>query len=274
MALKAIVDKLDGLPADVAKEYTKGEDGRFMLSVDAVDGLTLENTSNLRKAIQTERDAKGALEGQLKGFEGIDAKKAREALAKYEEIVNWTPDQKTKEMIAHRESELVKKHKSEIDELSARNNKLSAEMDQTIIGQTVREAIGKHTKMVDILLPHVVQRCRVDRKEGSSPVVFVVDDSGKPMISQKPGDTSPMQVSEFVETLKKNETFKPVFAIGGNSGGGTQSGGSGGGGGSVGSWRVEGGKILFPKSQLGDYLAHKAARDRAEKDKLTLELVD
>ena len=57
MALKAVLDTLDGVSESLAAEYTKGDDGKFRLNVEGGEDLTV-----IKGALQKERDARKALE--------------------------------------------------------------------------------------------------------------------------------------------------------------------------------------------------------------------
>jgi len=85
MKLKLIVDKLDGLDANVAALYSPRDDGKFALDVDGItDPKSVENT------LKTERDARKAAEAKMKEFEermkafdGVDPVEAKTILARF-----------------------------------------------------------------------------------------------------------------------------------------------------------------------------------------------
>ena len=79
MSLKLIVDSLDAVPEALRDLYAKSEDGKFHLGVDGI-----EDTTALKKALKTERDARATFEKQLKTFEGIDPEEAKALRERFE----------------------------------------------------------------------------------------------------------------------------------------------------------------------------------------------
>lgn len=66
MALKAVLDSLDGLPDAVKAEYTDNGDGTFKLSVEGADALV--DTSGLKKTVKTLREQNATLSAWVKAF--------------------------------------------------------------------------------------------------------------------------------------------------------------------------------------------------------------
>lgn len=94
MALKAVLDKIEGLPADVAKEYV-ARDGKFHLQLEGdVPGYVLKTTHDEQLVKLTEfRDnnralntAKTELEVKLKAFEGVDPAKYKDMETKLKNV--------------------------------------------------------------------------------------------------------------------------------------------------------------------------------------------
>jgi hypothetical protein len=81
MALDPIIEKIDSLPKDIQAHYEKTEDGKFRLAVNEHEGWALENIAGLRTTLQDQKTRHDKAQASLKAFEGLDATKAREALA-------------------------------------------------------------------------------------------------------------------------------------------------------------------------------------------------
>lgn len=88
MALKAILEKTDGLPADVAKEYKRveGADGKvtFQLDVESVGGLELTDIAPMRRTIETLRQ----FEDRSKKYGAITPEEALANKAKVAELTS------------------------------------------------------------------------------------------------------------------------------------------------------------------------------------------
>ena len=117
MALKAVLDNLDGLDEGVASLYSEVE-GRFVLAVEPVDGFSLENVSGLKSSLMKERQNAKTVTAKLQAFGEMDAEDARNAMEKFGEMSNWTPEDKVREQIAEREKQLVRKHGNEMEKVS------------------------------------------------------------------------------------------------------------------------------------------------------------
>lgn len=265
MALKALLGSLDGLPADVAKEYTKSEDGKFRLAVEPVDGFVLENVGGLKSALATERSQREQFEKSLKSFEGLDPQQAREALKRLEEIKNWSPDQKVQEQIASSVKTVESKFKTELEQREAAIKSLNGALSGALIDQAATSAIAKLNGTPELLLPHIRSMTRI-RDVGGKHVVEVIDPTnGTVRISPKGTSTSPMTIDELVEEMQKDKIFGRAFAGSGSSGGGAQGGNSGGGGG--------GGAVTITESDAKDITKYRRAREAAAKAGVPLTMV-
>lgn len=89
MALKTVVDTLEGMPDELAAEYTAGDDGKFYLTIDgAPRGFTpnadvAENNTKLEEFRTNNRTLNAELEAErkkLEPFDGLDPVAARKAL--------------------------------------------------------------------------------------------------------------------------------------------------------------------------------------------------
>ncbi len=225
MALKAILDTVDGLPADVAKEYTKSTDGKFVLQVTPVNGFALENVDGLKTALGKERENVRQLTEASKAFEGLDAAKARDALTKVAEMANWTPEQKVKEQMEALKSQILDAAGKEKATLQKKLDDLTKQLQNSLITSNAVQALAKHKAKGDgkLLLPHVERQVRM-RETDSGFVVEVVDDNGNVRVN---GQGRNLTIEELVESMKKSDDFAPGFEGTGATGSGASGGGSG-----------------------------------------------
>jgi hypothetical protein len=222
--MKAILTSLDGLPADTQKEYSQITDGvhkgKYMLKVEAADGFALDDIEGLKNTVSATRAERDRLATQ---FKDIDPVKAREALAKLEEIKKWTPDDKTKELVEGTKKQLAEKFTAELTDkekaLAQRDNQIA----ELLIVSAATSAAASLKGNVKLLLPHIKSQCRVVMKDGV-PVAQVIGENGNPRLSLKAGSTAEMTVPEFVESLRDNPDFAVCFAGSGSKGSGGHKG--------------------------------------------------
>jgi hypothetical protein len=210
MAVKAVLASLDGLPADLAKEYTKKEDGKFYLDVEASDGFALENATALRNALQQERAAVASLRTQVSSYEGLDPAKARDALTKVETMSSWTPEQKVQEKIDSATKQVAERAAAERAQLEERVKRLRTVIEREKVHNAAISAISAAEGDVEVLMPHVISALRL-REAGDQFVVEVVGGDGNPRISTSSGSTGNMTIPEFVNELKSKDRFAPLF---------------------------------------------------------------
>lgn len=232
MALKAIIDSVDGLPDGVKEHYSEQDDGKFVLSVDAVGGYALEDVSGLKASLGKERTERQKLEKTVVKFKDLDPEKAREALARLEEFENIDPE-KDADKIANKKFEaaktqLLEKHGGELGERDKRIGSLETLVDKLARRQEAIAAIAEAKGSVDLLLPHVLNSTKSEITDDGVKV-RVLQEDGSDRVNGK-GD--PMSIGEFVADMKASDTFGRAFEASGHSGSGMHAGGGGSGGGS------------------------------------------
>lgn len=244
--LEAIRTSLDGLSEDEKKHYVE-KDGKFVLDVGPVDGMSLENVTGLKKTVETlrgqERKLKQELDELKTNFDGIDPEAARAAISKYDEIKGFDKDGKVKEAIEARTKDLVKQHQAKVDELEGKLTKMTGQLQEAIVTSKIVEALQKEGGNVTLLLPHV--KTFVKMKEGADGNYYpqVVDEQGSPRVGDTAGND--MTILQRVQEMKTQDAFATAFKGAGSSGSGAsgsddrKSGGSGGSGISV----VSGGHV-------------------------------
>jgi hypothetical protein len=231
MALKAIIESVEGLPEGVKEHYTAREDGKFALTVDPVDGFALEDISGLKTALGKERTTREKLEKDVIKYKDIDPDKAREALAKLAEFSEIDP-KKEADKLAQAKVDAIKAQllEAHANELKSRDTTLSGyrgQIEKLLIDQSATAALAEAKGSVDLLLPHIRNASRVVEKDGGFAVEIVGSD-GSPKFNNK---GEPMNIRELVAEMRQSDTFGRAFEASGNSGTGkVPSNGSGGAG--------------------------------------------
>ena len=217
MALKAIVDNLDGLAEDVAKEYKQREDAKYVLDVMSVDGLELAEVSKLQSALSKERENSRKATEQLKAFDGLDPTKAREALKKLEEMATWTPEQKVKEQIETVKASIIEAHAKEKAALQEKVEKLTKSLQEEMITSVVSQEVAKQKGNVRLLMPHIQKQTRLRDADGKF-ISEVLDTDGNPRVYGSDGH--PMSIGELVAEMKTQDDFASAFEGTGATGSG------------------------------------------------------
>lgn len=246
--MKAIVNETEfnALPDVLKAEYVKIEDGdnagSYLAKIDEVGGFVLEDVGGLKSALSAARSERDAAKASAKAFEGLDPAKAKEALEKMEELAGADPEGKAREQIEAIKRQLEEKHGKELGELKEVVSQRDTELHELLVVSAATQALAKAGANVELLMPHVAKRMKVERDADGKPVARVLQEDGKNVqITMKQGSTDPMGVSEFVESLKSSDTFSAAFkgsdANGSGSEGSSSGGGSGSSPGEFGSYR-------------------------------------
>lgn len=130
MALKAVIDKLDGLD-DALKPFYVEADGKFRLDVDG-GFKTLEEISGLTTALGKERERADKVSKLVAKFEGIDPAEARKAL---ETVANL--DETKKKTVEELEASFEARTKPLKEKVAAYEEtiaKLHGDLDEAIVG--------------------------------------------------------------------------------------------------------------------------------------------
>jgi len=217
MALKAILDNLDGLAADIAKEYKKRDDDKYVLDVTSVDGLELAEVTKLQSALSKERENNRKSADQLKAFDNLDPAKAREALKKVEEMATWTPEQKVKEQIEAVKASIIEAHGKEKAKLEEKLTKLTKSLEEAMIVSVASQSLAEQKGSVRLLMPHIRQQTRLREADGKF-LVEVLGVDGNPRLMGSDGH--PMSIGELVAEMKTQSDFASAFEGTGATGSG------------------------------------------------------
>jgi hypothetical protein len=256
MALKALLDSLEGLSDSDQAHYSKVSSGvhagKFRADITAVSGekdgkkwsLSLDDVGGLRSSLEDRRgkhEKAQALLDKLKDADGnvLDAKKYSEAITKLASLEGAVDKDKVEEIVKSRLVEREKKFNHDVAERDAKIATVTKQLSNVVVrGSAISALLNAKipSEQVELLLPHVVERLGINSK-GEMPTAFVKGENGNARISLKSGAGSEdlMQPDELVEEMSTMSAFAPAFPGSGQSGSGApaSSGGASGVGGAV-----------------------------------------
>lgn len=225
MALKAILESLDGLPDAIKSEYKKGEDGKYHLDVEGG-----EDTGALKRAKDYEKSARQKVEKEL-----ADTKAQLEALTEERDNIlkGAIPKGDVEKLEGSWKQKLEKREKELTDQLNAMNGSL-----QTMLVDNVAQGLAsKISKSPELILPHIKSRLKAELVDGK-PTTRVLD---------KEGNISALGINELEAEMVSNPAFAPIII-------GSKASGSGAGGGQGGSGAPS--KLDFAKASPKEIAAH------------------
>lgn len=212
MALKAKLDTLDGLSADVQKEYKQVEEGGKKFFTLDVEGAYLhdEDIGPLKRARDYEK-AEGAKAKQA-------AKEAQSRLdALQEELDNMRRGAIPKGDVEKLEGSWKEKVAKITAELTTERDGALKTLQTLLVDNVAREIATKISTAPDLILPHVKARLTTE-KTSEGYVTRVLDADGKP---------SALTVEELQKALSTDKRFAAII-IGSKASGGGANGGDGG----------------------------------------------
>lgn len=183
----------------------------------------------IKKALDSEREARKEMEKRLSRFEDVDLDEFKELKAEKE---------KAEQERARAEGDFEKlleqerqKFNKELQSRDERMKSLQSSLESALIDSAATKAISKYEGDAELLLPHVRSQTKLMEVDGRHQAV-VVDDTGEPRLSPEAQTaTDYMGIEHLVGSWKENGKFAGAFAGSGASGGGapasTRSGGSG-----------------------------------------------
>lgn len=209
MTLKTVVDSIDGLDPAVAKEYTKGDDGKFYL--DHEDKAAIDAMRRARDNEKTEHSA--------------TKEKLRTTSTQIETLTDQIADLKAGKQSPEDKAE-IKRLAKELGTLkeasTAETQRLRSDITRMTADETAKSLSKDLTDNGDLLYPHIRQRLSVKFDEAGSQLV-VLDKDGK---------ESTQKVEDLRAEFAKDSRFANVIkGSKGSGGGGRASGGGGSGGG-------------------------------------------
>jgi hypothetical protein len=209
MALQFELDSVEGLPADVAKEYIKGDDNKFRLDVPGV-------VPSARLA--EFRDNNIQLKKDLEKFKGIDPAKYSD-LAKLESMVadkSLLDAGKVEELVAGRIGTMKVEYEGQVDQLKTQISTSNRQLESLLIDSSVRAAATPTEG------PQALPSAVDDLLLRAKTVFRIVDGVAVPIDSKGQviygaNGTDPMSITEWMKGLHKNAPHLFAASKGGDA---------------------------------------------------------
>jgi DNA repair exonuclease SbcCD ATPase subunit len=193
MALKAILDTLDGLSEHIAALYKKGEDGKFHLDLEGGD-----DNNDLERV----RAKKAEAEKHRKEAE----KKAKDLADKLAEMEAQLEELRTGE--SRKKGDVDALEKSYKEKITKLENDYKAQLQardaslQTLLVDNVATSLAaKISTKPNVILPHIRSRLRVETVDGK-PTTRVLD---------KDGQLSALTLEELEKDFLASDDFAPII---------------------------------------------------------------
>lgn len=229
MALKAVLDSLDGVPEALHEHYKKDDaSGKYRLEADGV-----EDVSGLKSALEKERTGHKTMAQQLKDLKeqlgDLDPVKAREALKKLQDLEDkkLMDAGKIDELVAQRMERAnqdfqtqAKAFNSKIETITKERDAANGKLSELLIDGALRQAAVKAGIKPEAIEDAILWGKQLYRvKDGQ----VVPERNGQVLYGKDPNAPLPME-----EWLAGMMTEKPHWFA--ESAGGGASGGKGKGG--------------------------------------------
>lgn len=230
--LKAILDSVDGLGDELKAEYRPGTaeeglEGKFVLDVEAVNGLALENVEGLKTTLGAKKAEVEEAKSKLARFGDMNPEQAKAALAKVAELGDIDPEKEADKLVEQKvaaiKQQLIETHQAEKEALETRLRGRDSLLERVLVEDQAIRAITEQGGDVDLLLPHVKPNIRLKLEEADDgtikPATTIIDAQGNPRISGSKGEN--MDVTGLVTTMKSDEKFSRLFKSSGHQGSGS-----------------------------------------------------
>lgn len=209
MALKSVLASLDGLAADIAKEYTE-KDGKFYLDIEGVDEHPAVGA--LKRAKDHEKSLRQTAETKLRETED----KLTEKETEIEGLRSGAVPKSDFEALKKSYDDKLKEKQTEFD---GKYNKLNTLVEKHMLDGKALELATEISTVPALMVPHVRGRLKLEEVDGEL-TIQVLGSDGKP---------SAHSLDDLRKELLSNKNFAPIL-IGSKASGGGANGGSGGGG--------------------------------------------
>ncbi|WOC14984.1 hypothetical protein [Pseudochrobactrum sp. MP213Fo] len=229
--LKALLANLTGLSPEIAALYKPTTDGKFVLQIEAVDGMELSNTKELKDSLTAERTERAKLTADAAAFKDLDPRVARDAIAKLAEIEKLDPNKDADKIVQARidsvKAALTEAHTAETAKRDQQINDLTGQLTTLVVDNAATSALAENKGSVALLLPHVRNSVKTKFIEGKI-VAEVVGTDGNPILN---GKGEPISIADHVKAMRDDKSFAGAFEGSGHSGSGKAFDRGGGGGG-------------------------------------------
>jgi len=241
MALKVVVKDINEVPEYLREAYTQVGD-EFVLDTDDGDfkqriGEFRNTNIDLNKQLAELQKQAGnteALQRQLKDFEGLDAKQARDAIEKMRAIseqklieagkLDEVLEQRTSRMKSDYEGKIEALARS-LDEQQKEKQTFKQKLTEVVIDNSLQAAVSRTASVRPGAMQDIIARGRR---------VWSINDDGTPVPTNtdgkvmygKDGKTT-LSMEEWAQSLVDEAGYLFEQSSGGGSGGGMQGGGTG-----------------------------------------------
>lgn len=239
MALKLEVGSLEGIAADLAKEYKKVEvEGKTLYRLD-LDGY--EDPGALKRAKEHEKESRKLAETKVK-----ELTKAVETAQ--EELDGIRRGAIPKGDVEKLETSWKEKLAKKETELGGQLESAQKSLKRMLVDNVAQTLATKISTAPELLLPHIRTRLTTDVADGEF-ITRVLDKDGKP---------SAMTIDELQKELISNKAFAPIMV-------GSKATGSGASGSSNGGSSAGNGNSNLSKASPKDLVAHIQAAKAANR---------
>lgn len=233
MALKAVVDSLDGVEDAIQGLYTEAEDGKYYLSVDGVDALPQVRglVTTLRRFKEVAPDAsrlKSKLDrlSELEGYAdlGLSADEVREKIQRLEELEASGGDvdgkiEALRQTYDKQKAALQKQLEGKLGEKDAEIQTLQSFVERLTVDNALDRALDKVK-----VIPETREAVKALLKQRGPKVIREGDDY-RGIFETDLGEVS---VEDYVDAWSRRDEAAPFMPASGNKGSGA-GGGKGGG---------------------------------------------
>ena len=240
------------------------EGGKYYLNGVAVGSYEIADTAALKSALNKERRRADSAEGVMKKYEkynDVDLEAAIEALGRIEEFDKGNIDMEAEvqRKLKAQADQLVAQHSEKLSAANTKSEKLMGKLRKLLVDNEAMKAIEAAKGDVELLLPHVSGRVKVIEADDDFGIQ-VLTEQGEPAVD---GEAKPISIEALVKGMVKRfpSAFKGAGSTGGGGGGKENAPGS-----------SQGGVLTISKDDARDTVKYRAARERAEKEGLKLQL--
>lgn len=210
-ALKTKVDSLEEVPESLHQYYEETGTGSFVLSIDGVPPQAQAKIAEFRDNNISLAKAKEDLEERMKLYEGIDAEKARDAMAKLaamqeqELVEKGDVDTLVQQKLAAAQNDHLKQLESlktakEEAEKKAKVNQ--AKLSEYIIQNKILEAVNNVAQPHQAAIPDILYRAKSQWRLAEDGTMYAVDEYGNKQYGK--GSDEPISPSEWSKNLVEN----------------------------------------------------------------------
>ena len=220
MALKAMLDSLEGVDESLHAHYVKGEDGKFVLGVEPVNGFVLENVDGLKSALVNERNEVKTLKSKVGEYETQVETLTGEITTLRDTSTDVS--EKAKQLSEQRIAEMQKDVEAKENAWNQERSQYQNDLRTYAIDNAAIRAIEKHKGNAKLLLREVKAAADIVKGQDGSLHVVIKDEQGNPRYAD-PVKGTYMGIEDFVAEMKKDDDWALAFEGSGGSGSGARN---------------------------------------------------